>query len=163
MYVPRISLAITSLGFAVVMMSCAKASTTDVVRGTADLLTVYKAPGSRFDRIVREVVRDSGTWRSLWDSVSGFGGSPQAPPTVDFDAAMLIVAAGPRVGAGDSVIIADVHLDATGLRAEVMTFMHCSPADISPVPVHVVRVPRVSGPVHFKEDSTRGTTCPSGS
>jgi hypothetical protein len=148
------------MGFCLAALSCAKQPTTEGPLGKDQMVTVYKAPGGRGDRTVRQVVKDSTTWRALWDSLSGDAGSPPEPPAVDFRAAMLVVAAGPRVGAGDSVIIRDVRPEGRGLRASIMAYRQCAPLDVSPVPVHVVQVPRVDGPVRFEEDTTNTSVCP---
>jgi hypothetical protein len=148
------------LGFCLAVVSCAKSPSTEGPRGNEEVVTVYKAPEGRFDRTVREVVRDSATWRTLWDSLSGFGDSPAQPPVVNFQTAMLIVVAGPVLGAGDSVIITNVHRKGSGFQASIMTYMQCSPLDISTVPVHVVQVPRVDGSVRFEEDTTSTSVCP---
>lgn len=160
MHLVRLSPAVLiQAGVCLAVLSCAKPATTGGPRDTEEVVTVYKAPEGRFDRTVREVVRESTMWRTLWDSLSGFGGSPPQPPVVDFQTAMLVVVAGPPVGAGDSVIITDVRPEGPGLRASIMTYRQCSPLDFSPVPVHVVQVPRVDAPVRFEEDSTNGPIC----
>jgi hypothetical protein len=157
MLLARMLSAVLPLGLCLAVFSCAKAQPGQGP-SNGNLLTVYKAPESRFDRTVREVVTDSGTWRALWDSISGFGG-PHPLPVVDFQAAILLVAAGPRVGAGDSVLITDVHSEGSGLKARVITYRHCLPPDVSPVPVHVVQVPPVGGQVRFDEDTASGPMC----
>jgi hypothetical protein len=102
MHLVRMSLTpLTLMSFCLAALSCAKQPPIEGPLGKDQVVTVYKAPAAQFARTVREVVKDSARWRNVWDSVSGFGGSPPHPPSVDFQAAMLLVAAGPQVGAGD--------------------------------------------------------------
>lgn len=72
---------------------------------------------------------------------------------------MLLVAAGPPLGAGDSVIITRVLREQQGVRATVVAYKQCAAPNYSPVSVHVVRLPRFDGPARFDEDTILGRQC----
>jgi hypothetical protein len=161
MYLGKPATVLIQLGITLAILSCARAASVDDSLGDqAALQTVYKAPASGLRTTVREVVKDPATWRALWRSVSGYGKSQPEPPRVDFTSSMLLLAAGPPLGAGDSVIITQAVEDQDGFRAVVMAYRQCAPADVITAPVHVVRVPRSEGRVRFQEDSTNAPHCP---
>jgi len=161
MHLGKPATVLIQLGITLAILSCAKAASVNDSRGDqARLPTVYKAPQSGLRTTVREVVRDSATWRAVWRSVSAYGKPQPEPPQIDFTSSMLLVAAGPPLGAGDSVIITQAVGDQDGFRAVVMAYRQCAPADIITAPVHVVRVPRSEGQVRFQEDSTNAPHCP---
>lgn len=84
------------------------------------LITVYRSNEGDFRRTMRDVIRDSLTWSNVWDSI-GRSRNPSMPtPLVDFNRKMLLVAVGPGLGAGDSVIVRRVLLTDQAMRVEVV-------------------------------------------
>lgn len=138
-----------------------------------DVVTVYRTPdANRFQRIVREVVDDSGRWQAVWDSLEAarLSGSATTAPQIDFKHYVVVVAIGPGVtagdsmkvpgvGAGDSVRIVNVAPKAKQLVVEVTTYEQCFPANVLTMPAHIVRVRRPSARAEFIEHVVRGPAC----
>ena len=101
------------------------------------------------------VVRDSASWRQLWERINKPFIPPPALPPIDFAREMVVVAAlGARPSAGYDVTIASVDRGSGGMEVNVRTR---APAPGCPVeavvtqPVDLARVPFTSGPVRFRE------------
>jgi hypothetical protein len=125
---------------------------------TIGLVTIYKARRSGFTGTVREVVRDSSRWRAVWDS-SGGRDARDSIPAIDFRRSMLVVAAGPRGGPGDAVLINQVTESGKTLHVRVTAYQHCSPLQMITEPVHVVRVRRSQRKAVFENRLVRGSNC----
>lgn len=78
MHLVRLPCAVLAGGCFLAVLSCAKASSTNGAGGPEEVVTVYKAPAGRFDRKVREVVKDAARWHNVWDSVTGTAGLHQS-------------------------------------------------------------------------------------
>ncbi len=120
--------------------------------------TLYQGDDSHFIRTVRELVRDSTRWHAVWDSAYRRV-SATPPPEVNFDRHMLILAASPRGGGGDSVVIGPVRESRKILHVGVTTYHHCHPPDISTHPVHIVRIRRSERRPVFDNKVVWGFNC----
>jgi hypothetical protein len=121
---------------------------------------VYKSGDSDFIRTVREVVRDSTRWQAVWDSASQRRRDQSFPlPRVDFDRDMLILAASPRGGPGDSVVIGPVRESGKMLQVRVTAYSHCNPGRARTHPVHIVRVRRSERQPVFDNKVVQGFNC----
>jgi hypothetical protein len=121
--------------------------------------TIYRDLGSGRGQTVREVVRDSARWQSLWESIRGGRREDQPAPPVDFELYMLLVAVGPAAGAGDSVVIDQVRIGERPRSARVTVYRNCYPPDVITMPVHAIRVRVAHGGVQFRERIVRGPHC----
>jgi hypothetical protein len=122
-------------------------------------VTLYKARDSDFIGTVREIVRDSARWGAVWDSSSNRR-DPAAPlPEIDFERSMVVLAAGPRGGTGDAVLINQVTDSGTTLQVRVTAYQKCSPLQMVTRPVHLVRVRRSQRKAVFENRWVRGSNC----
>lgn len=104
---------------------------------------------------VRLVVRDSGTWRALWRRVNRPFIPAPAPPTVNFEEEMVVVAAlGTRPTAGHDIMIEGAEEDSAGIEIVVR---RSEPAPGCPVaaavtqPVDMARMRADRRAVRFRE------------
>ena len=106
-----------------------------------------------------EVIVDDNTWARVWEEIHAPMSPRPALPAVDFGREMLLLAAlGMRVSGCYSVRIVAVEEAGSGLRAaieEKTPGTSCACGGALTHPVHVVRLPRHSGPVSFVYRSTR--------
>jgi hypothetical protein len=135
-----------------VLAACgsSRAPAEEAGRRIPDGVTVVKGGSSGFRNSIREAVRDSVRWRIIWDSLY-YDPKPSSLPQVDFQREMLVVAAGPLSGVGDSVVISRITPDRRKLRVRVVLYQGCNPSQGSTMPFHVVRVHRASQEPVFEE------------
>jgi hypothetical protein len=116
-------------------------------------------PGQQADQ-VREVVRDTASWKDLWfrlrERDSGVLSHQQ--PAVDFDKNMVIVAAMPTQSCVSKVTIRGIVHQPGAL---IVDLLEAPPAPncvciVSQRPIHVVTVPRSADQVRFV--ATQGVT-----
>jgi hypothetical protein len=107
---------------------------------------------------LRLVVRDSTAWRLLWQRINRPFFPPPAPPPVDFQREMVVVAAlGTRPSAGFDVVIEGATEDSAGIEVEVR---RTSPSAGCPVaaaitqPVDLAKIPASTRALRFRERST---------
>ena len=157
------SAAIAGLAFAAGVLSaaCAWAGPDDPADVQQPFETLLAETHSGIGDRRREVVHDEAGFMRLWGEVhSGVAPTPAAP-AVDFARHMLVVvASGTRPSGGFGIKVQAVAL--LGERLEVAVLETC-PAPGAMVtteltqPVEVVRVPKLSQPVTFRE--TRAASC----
>lgn len=125
-----------------------------------DSAQVYYDNGMAFADSARIVVRDSATWRAIWQRATSPQPSPPPMPVIDFSRDMIVVAAAGRMKPGDLI-----HVDSIGVHGSltvlvVRTMVACQPFPTDAFPFEIVRVPRRDGPVQFIEHRTRAASCP---
>jgi len=105
----------------------------------------------------RIVVRDSGTWANLWGQIWERHSPTPALPSVDFSRDMLIVAAmGTRSSGGYAIHIDSVYQRSQDFEVvirKVSPGANCIVTAALTQPTDIVRVPRLSGQVHYREKS----------
>lgn len=109
------------------------------------------------------VLRDSASWRQVWQRINR-PFIPQPPlPSVDFGHDMVVVAAlGNRPSAGYDVVIERADVDESGVEVAVRRTMPaagCPVAAAETQPVDLARIPATDRPVRFRE---RSVTMPCG-
>jgi hypothetical protein len=124
----------------------------------SEAMTVLKGGNSGFRDPIREVVRDSSRWRAIRDTLYP-DLKAGSEPLVNFGREMLVVAAGPHSGAGDSVVITGITHSQQDMKVSVVLYQGCSPAQISTRPFHVVRIPRWQGKPVFEEQVVIDPEC----
>lgn len=107
---------------------------------------------------VRDAARDEGAWAALWAKLREGSALPEQPPAVDFRSEMVIAAAMETQGCVSKVTIRGIVREGNRL---VVDLLEAPPAPncvciTSERPIHVVRLPRVDGPVRFEVE--RGQT-----
>lgn len=117
--------------------------------------TLFSHSYSGIDERRRQVIRESGTWADVWEQLHEGRSPVPERPAVDFDDSMVILAAmGSRPTGGYGIEVESVHRDGASLYVVVV---EASPGDGCVVtqaftqPTTAVRLPRVSGRVHFVE------------
>ena len=131
----------------------------DTAPEAAGAVVVYKSPESLFSYIARELVTDSVRWDTIWKLTGGASGLDQPLPPVDFSRFSVLVAAGPALGAGDSVVIDSIRWHGDVLTARVTAYTICSSAQISQVPVEMVRIRKGPRKVRVTERKVSGPNC----
>jgi hypothetical protein len=105
-------------------------------------------------------ITDQATWAAFW--LDHAGGTSQ-PPTVDFDSAMVIVAAvGRRDEAGDSVEVRRILQVGDGTLVHVWERIpgdFCAPVARAHTPFHIVVSPRTPAPIRFAEVHREEVPC----
>ena len=101
---------------------------------------------------VREAVRDEASWAVLWAKLREGSALPEQPPAVDFRSEMVIAAAMETQGCVSKVTIRGIVREGNTL---VVDLLEAPPAPncvciTSERPIHLVRLPRVDGPVRFE-------------
>jgi hypothetical protein len=143
-----------------IVASCSPSSSTERVQPqTVDAVEVYQAPQSLFRHLVRELVMDSVRWGAIWDSTGGRTGLDLPEPQVDFSRFSVLVAAGPALGAGDSIVIDSIGVFRDVVRARVTAYTMCLPPQVSPVPVHMVRIRKAARELSVVERRVIGPNC----
>jgi hypothetical protein len=108
------------------------------------------------------VLRDSVTWRRVWQRLNSPFIPPPPLPSVDFSREMVIVTAmGARPSAGYDVVIEGADLDSTGIEVAVRRTTPgrgCPVAAVITQPVDLARLPASERPVRFRERSVT-TSC----
>lgn len=111
----------------------------------------------------RLVVRDPGTWASVWGQVWKLQSPVPALPAVDFSREMVVVAAlGQRPTGGYSILLDSATMTMQGLTVSVRLVspgMNCSVTTALTQPVDVSRLPRTDEAVEFVERAET-QTCP---
>lgn len=107
---------------------------------------------------VRDAARDEGAWAALWAKLREGSALPGEPPAVDFRSEMVIAAAMETQGCVSKVTIRRIVREGNTLTVDLL---EAPPAPnctcvTSERPIHVVRLPRVDGPVRFEVE--RGQT-----
>jgi hypothetical protein len=121
--------------------------------------TVLKGTNSLMRNPIQEIVRDSGRWAALRDSIYQFRERGIESPSLDFQHDLLIVVAGPPGAPGDSTIISRVTPSPQGLQIDVLVYKGCMPGQIRTMPFHVVRVSHWQEAPVFRERILRGPYC----
>lgn len=107
------------------------------------------------DEEAREVVRTPDLWADAWQRLHEGGSPVPERPAVDFERNVVIVAAmGSRPTGGYDIEVESVHRDGESLFVVVRTTSpgdDCMVTQAFTAPTTAVRVPRVSGDVHFVE------------
>jgi hypothetical protein len=107
---------------------------------------------------VRDAVRDEASWAALWARLREGSALPEQPPAVDFRSEMVIATAMETQGCVSKVTIRRIVREGNRL---VVDLLEAPPAPncvciTSERPLHIVRLPRVDGPVRFEIE--RGQT-----
>jgi hypothetical protein len=100
---------------------------------------------------IREVIRDAATWSQIWTQLRAGSSLPEAPPAVDFQKDMVIVAAMPTQSCVSKVTVRSIHDDPRELRVDLLEeppAANCR-CIVSQRPIHAVRLPRSAGGVRF--------------
>ena len=121
-------------------------------------ISLSKGRDSRLLGAVGEVIRDSSRWHAVWDLIPRSNPPPSAP-YVDFGREMLLLAAGPTGGPGDSVVIERVTESSKTLQVRVTAYQQCSAAQMVKLPYHVVRVRRSARKPVFENRFVRAPHC----
>ena len=124
-----------------------------------EVTPVYRDGESQFMDARRELVRDAATWQVIWDS-SGSHGIPTPPPEIDFARYMLLVAAGPNGGSGDSLVVDSLVERSGAIRGVAIRYETCAPLLIAGSPIDVLRLPRSNARLELVERRVRGEWCP---
>jgi hypothetical protein len=144
---------------AIAAAGCASAAASHGTSEQSGFVRVASGFNSRFTGDIGDVILDSIRWRRVWDStfhqVRG-----QAPlPSIDFDKNMLILAAGPPSGAGDSLRVERVTDAGRALKVMVAIHNQCLPAAISTMPHDIVQIHRSTRTPVFENRYVRGPYC----
>jgi hypothetical protein len=123
------------------------------------LVSLYQALDSDFPEQVREVVRDSARFRTVWDLSCCRRTGPTPRPEIDFTRYMVVLAVDSRRVLVDSVVIESVSEDNVSLRVRVLSDQTCGPVQVITSPVHLLRVPRSDREVVFENRAIRGPNC----
>lgn len=113
---------------------------------------------SGIDEGQRRVVRTAGTWADVWEQLhEGRSPSPERP-AVDFDDSLVVLAAmGSRPTGGYGIGVGSVHREGETLYVVVRESSpgeNCGVTQAITAPAVAVRVPHVSGDVHFVEEES---------
>ena len=134
-------------------MICCSDSATEPTGRTVPIATVVAESYSGVLAGRHEIIRDGDAWVRAWDEIYEFVTPAPLRPPVDFGEEMLLLASlGTRPDGCYSVRIVAVGEADQGLRAEVeetIAGANCVCGAALTRPVHVVRLPRRSGPVDF--------------
>ena len=103
------------------------------------------------------VIRDQATWVATWNSLWPAVGLVGAPPNVDFDHEMIVLAAlGERPTGGYTILVDSAGTNAAGVTVWIGTSSpgpHCGTTQALTQPVDIARLPRTEGTVRFVETS----------
>ena len=126
----------------------------------AEAARIYYDNGIAFSDSTRLVVRDSGTWRTVWRQATQTQPSPPPMRAVDFTKDMVVLVAAGRMKPGDAI-----RVDSVGVRGSITvlvirTTVACQPFPSDAFPFEIVRIPRTDGQVRFSEHRERSTSCP---
>ena len=103
------------------------------------------------------VIRDQATWVTTWNLLWPAVALVGAPPYVDFDHEMIVLAAlGERPTGGYSILVDSAGSGADGVTVWVGTSApgpHCGTTQALTQPVDLARLPRIDAPVRFVETS----------
>jgi len=116
-----------------------------------ETLVQQSIPGQS-GKTVREAVRDEAAWAVLWAKLREGSALPEQPPAVDFRSEMVIATAMETQGCVSKVTIRGIVRERNRL---VVDLLEAPPAPncvciTSERPLHLVRLPRVDGPVRFE-------------
>lgn len=110
---------------------------------------------SGFDERSRQVIRTSDAWEEAWRQLHDGRSDVPERPAVDFETGMVVLAAmGSRPTGGYAIEVEAVHREAGTLYVvvrETSPGESCGTTQAFTAPTTAVRVPRVSGDVHFIE------------
>jgi len=116
--------------------------------GSVGFQTALKAtlPGDAPDFQGGETVRDRARWEAVWADLHG--GLPSPLPEIDFNREMVVLVVVPGCQGNVEISAIDRERSELVVRARAKT---CSTAlcAIAEFGVHVVRLPRLEGPVRF--------------
>jgi hypothetical protein len=103
----------------------------------------------------RIVVRDANTWATTWSAIWRNSSPEPALPSIDFGEEMLIVAAlGTRSSGGYSILVDGAYQRADHIEVvirKVSPGKRCLVPTAITEPVDIVRLPRSSQPVQYRE------------
>src|SRR6185369_10284008 len=100
---------------------------------------------------IRQVIRDSATWARVWSDLQAGSALPTAPPAIDFQTDMVIVAAMPTQPCVSQVTILSITGDRGSLRVDILEeppAANCR-CIVSQRPIHAVRLRRSDATVQF--------------
>ena len=105
----------------------------------------------------RVIVRDTATWRAVWQRINQPFIPPPTLPSIDFQRDMVIVAAlGVKPSGGYDIMIEGADVDSSGVEISVVRSSPghgCVLTDARTQPVDLARIPVTSQPVRFRERS----------
>lgn len=117
--------------------------------------TLFDDSYSGIDERQRRVVRESGAWADAWEQLHEGRTPVPELPAVDFGESLVIVAAmGSRPSGGHVIAVESVHRAGETLYVvvrETSPGENCVTTSALTTPATAVRLPRVSGDVHFVE------------
>lgn len=129
---------------------------------------IYYDNGGGIQDSVRQVVRDAGSFASLWQRATAGQATPPPVPTIDFGREMVLVAAAGRMTPDDQIQVDSVAVRKERtpdgklqdvLTAWVRVTQGCHRFRADAYPVELVRVRQFSGPVHFVDQLVQSTGC----
>lgn len=127
-----------------------RAADSEVLEIEVLLETAY----SELDERERRVLRSPAEWQSYWRRLDPAEPGSSAP-AVNFDTSSVVVAAmGRRPTGGYSVAVREVGRSAAGLEVtveEIAPGPGCITTQAFTAPAVAVKIPRVDGPVRFRE------------
>ncbi len=125
--------------------------------GAVPFTTVAQAgvPGQSGGEI-RQVIRDAAAWNQAWGELRAGSSLAAAPPTVDFQTDMVIVAAMPTQSCVSKVTVRGITGTPEGLRVDLLEEPPASNCRciVSQRPLHAVRLRRSDAPVQFTVTTT---------
>lgn len=100
---------------------------------------------------IREVIRDAATWSQIWTQLQAGSSLPEAPPAVNFQKDLVIVAAMPTQSCVSKVTIRSIRSNRGELRVDLLEEPPAAGCTciVSQRPIHAVRLPRSNGAVRF--------------
>lgn len=150
----------TLLLLPLLFVACDKNSPTSPVDSSVPFVTVAKASYSGFSTPVRETVRGTEEWVTVWQTLYAGRGplvGPMPPlPEIDFDREMVVlVAAGTRRNGCFAIDVTRARLKGNGAVEFEVTETVPGPTCVCTFaltqPVHVVKLARLPGPETFVE------------
>jgi hypothetical protein len=144
--------ALALLGLVAVAATCADggSSPTDPGGDVPFTTLIQVAVPGQTGGQVREAIRDAATWSRRWAELRAGSSLPEAPPAVDFQRDMVIVAAMPTQSCVSKVTIRSIR-GGGELRVDLLE----EPPGpscvciVSQRPIHAVRLPRSDAAVQF--------------
>ena len=105
----------------------------------------------------RLVVRDTATWRQLWERLEGGRHARRPVPVIDFSREVLLVAAWGLKGTGGHLIRIDSAVLRNGVvEAYVHRYTSCRQYEAQTSPIDIVRLARPRARITFVEDEDHG-------
>jgi hypothetical protein len=116
---------------------------------------ILSAQDTGLNQPLRLVIRDLEQWQSIWSEAMRGRGTPTAPPAVDFNRYMVILAAmGTQRTGGHEISIEEVHREGKHIVVTVRQVSPgpgCMTTQVLTSPVDIVQVPKSDEAVTFVE------------